>query len=117
MYELLVALGILTFIFFLLASTNALTAYSKHTAVLWIASKHKIFGMLATITAITHMIIAIINDSFRLTGLLTVIALVLTGLFGMLFYKLKKKSLYIAHRVMGPITLVLIIIHVVTNLI
>ena len=47
--------------------------------------------MLASITAITHMIIAIINDSFRLTGLLTVIALVLTGLFGMLFYKLKKK--------------------------
>lgn len=117
MYELLVILGILTFLFFLLASTNALKTYTDQKSVLWIASKHKIFGMLASLTAITHMIIAIINDSFKLTGLLAVIALLLTGLFGMLFYRLKKKPLYIAHRIMGPITLVLIVIHVITNLI
>ncbi len=114
---LLILLGIVTLLFFLLASTNALKQYTKNKNVIWLASRHKIFGMLASLTAITHMMIAIINNRLVLTGLLSLVALLLTGIFGILFYRLKKKPFYIAHRIMGPITLVLITIHVITNLI
>jgi DMSO/TMAO reductase YedYZ heme-binding membrane subunit len=112
---LIVILGILTVVFFALAMTNGVKKYLKYKPILWIASKHKIFGMTASLFAITHFIIAIINDSLRLTGLLTLVALLLTGFFGMMFYKLKNKKLYIAHRIMGPITFILIIIHIILN--
>ncbi|AUD65741.1 hypothetical protein BK011_08620 [Tenericutes bacterium MZ-XQ] len=115
MDALLIILGILTVVFFVLAMTNGIKKYIKNKPVLWIASKHKIFGMAASLSALTHFIIAIINDALRLTGLLTLIALLLTGAFGMMFSKLKNKKLYIAHRVMGPITFVLIIIHIIFN--
>jgi DMSO/TMAO reductase YedYZ heme-binding membrane subunit len=111
----LIILGILTVIFFILASTNGIKRYYKNNVVIWISSKHKLFGMLASITALMHFIIALSLDELRLTGLLTLIALLITGAMGMLFYKLKKKPLYMVHRIMGPITLILIIIHMILN--
>lgn len=108
-------LGIGIVIFFVLSMTNGVKKYVKIKPVLWIASKHKIFGMTAASLALIHFVIAIINDSLRLTGLLTLVALLLTGAFGMMFYKLKNKKLYILHRIMGPITFVLIIIHIILN--
>ncbi len=116
MEVLLIVLGIFTSLFFLLALTNVLKSKVKHKSIIWISSNHKLFGMLASITAVAHLVIAIVIEQLRITGLLALIALLLTGLFGMLFSKLKKKELYIAHRIMGPITFTLILIHVITNL-
>ena len=115
MDALLVVLGLLTVVFFGLAMTNGVKKYLKYKPILWVASKHKIFGMTASLFAVIHFVIAIINDSLRLTGLLTLIALLLTGAFGMMFSKLKNKKFYIAHRIMGPITFILMIIHIILN--
>ena len=112
---LLIILGILTVVFFTLAMTNGIKKYIKNKPILWIASKHKIFGMAASLFAVTHFIIAIVDNSLRLTGLLTLIALLLTGAFGMMFSKLKNKKFYIAHRIMGPITFIFMIIHIILN--
>ena len=112
---LLTVLGILTVVCFVLAMTNGVKQYMKNKPILWIASKHKIFGMSASLFAIIHLIVAIIDDSLRLTGLLALISLLLTGAFGMMFSKFKNKKLYIMHRIMGPMTFVLIIIHIILN--
>jgi DMSO/TMAO reductase YedYZ heme-binding membrane subunit len=111
----LFVLGILILFFFLLAMTNGVKRYTKSALVKKIAKKHKLFGMLASATALLHMIIAIIDQSFRATGLLVLVSLILTGLFGMLFYKTKQKNMYILHRIMGPITFILIILHIILN--
>jgi hypothetical protein len=115
MKVLLLIFGILIIVFFLLAMTNGVKRYTKSVLVKKIAKKHKLFGMLASTTALIHMIIAIIDQSFRVTGLLVFISLLLTGLFGMLFYKTKQKNMYILHRIMGPLTFALIILHIVLN--
>lgn len=108
-------LGILIVVFFLLTLTNGVKRYTKSALIKKIAKKHKLFGMLASATALIHMIVAIIDQSFRVTGLLVLISLLLTGFFGMLFYKTKQKPIYILHRIMGPVTFVLIILHIILN--
>lgn len=110
---LLILLAVFTVIFFLLASTNGIKKYTDYPFVKKIASKHKIFGMLANLSAISYLIIVIIIDQLQFTELLVVISLFLTGLFGILFYKLKIKALYVVHRIIGPITFILMIIHVI----
>lgn len=112
---LLSILGISIVIFFVLSMTNGVKKYVKIKPVLWLASKHKIFGMTAVSLALIHFVVAIINDQLRLTGLLTLAFLILTGAFGMMFYKLKNKKFYILHRIMGPITFVFMIIHIILN--
>jgi len=114
--ELILAiLGILIVVFFGLASINGLKRYIKSPLIKEIAKKHKLFGMLATFTALIHMLVAVIDGKLRITGTLALIALIATGMMGMMFANQKSKALYIAHRIMGPVTLVLIIIHILFN--
>jgi len=112
---LLVVLGILTAICLLLALSNGLKPYFKHKALKMVYRNHKGFGMLATLFGLSHFLVAILNESLRLSGMLSLIALVLTGVFGMAFSKLKQKPLYIVHRGFAVITFVLIIVHIVVN--
>jgi len=109
-------LGYLIVLFFLLASTNGLKKYTSNKLVKKVASNHKLFGMLATITAFVHLVVNVSNNNLRPFGLITLLLLLATGALGASFYKLKNKKLYIAHRILGPITLLSIIIHVLTNL-
>jgi hypothetical protein len=108
-------LGILIVVFFFLASVNGVKKYVKSPIITKIAKQHRIFGMLATFTALIHMLIAVINGDLRITGALALISLIITGMMGMLFSKGKTKALYIAHRIMGPLTFVLIVIHIILN--
>ncbi len=111
----LTLLGILIVVFFFLASLNGIKKYVKSPIINQIAKQHRIFGMLATFSALIHMLVAVIGGDLRITGTLALISLVVTGMMGMLFSKQKTKALYIAHRIMGPLTLVLIVIHIIFN--
>lgn len=111
----LMILGILTVVFFLLASVNGVKRYIKSPLITQLAKKHRLFGMLATITALIHMLVAVMDGSLRITGTLALISLIATGMVGMMFSNTKSKALYIAHRMLGPITMVLMIIHIVFN--
>ena len=108
-------LGILTAVSFLLAATNGLKPYVKHPIIKAIGSKHRIFGMAATFLALVHMTIALSSGELRPTGALALLGLISTGMLGMLFSEKKSKALYIAHRIAGPVTFVLILIHIIFN--
>jgi len=105
-------LGYVILAFYLLASTNALKRYTKNPAVRWIASKHRIFGILATVTALVHFIVNLTNGNTSPTGLLTLLLLIATGALGYLFKQKKSKKLYIAHRITGPLVLVSVLLHI-----
>ena len=111
----LMILGILIVVFFSLASINGVKRYVKSPIITEIAKKHRLFGMLATITALIHMLVAVIDGSLRITGTLALISLIFTGMAGMMFLNNKSKALYVAHRILGPITMVLIVIHIIFN--
>lgn len=107
--------GVLTLIFAILAAMNMATKYTDLSFVKFIASKHKIFGMLTTLSALVHMVIAITGSNLRITGLLALVSIILTGVFGMLFSVKKEKWMYQAHRIMGPLSFLMILIHVIFN--
>ena len=108
-------LGILTVIFFLLASLNALKRYMKNPFIKKLASQHRLFGMLASLTALVHMLLAMIDGNLRITGALALIALIATGFMGMMYSTQKTKPFYIAHRILGPLTLLFIVLHIILN--
>ncbi len=109
---LITILGILAATFFVLAATNGLKRYVKHPWVKSIAKKHRLFGMLASFTALIHMVVAVSMGELRITGSLALLGIFTTG---MLFSEKKTKALYIAHRIAGPVTFVLILIHIIFN--
>lgn len=112
---LITILGILAATFFVLAATNGLKRYVKHPLVKSIAKKHRLFGMLASFTALIHMVVAVSMGELRITGSLALLGIFTTGMLGMLFSEKKTKALYIAHRIAGPVTFVLILIHIIFN--
>lgn len=115
MYEFYLVTGILILTFFSLAAINGLKPFVKLGIINKLSKHHKIFGMLATATAFIHMGYALSQGDLRITGTLTLLSLMSTGLFGMLFATQKKKWMYVVHRVMGPLTMVFAIIHIVLN--
>lgn len=111
----LTVLGVLSFLMFVLASMNGLRKYTKHQWIKKISKNHKIFGLSATLLALVHLILAISLGELRLTGLLALVFLMLTGFTGMLFAKLKKKLYYKLHRILGPLAFIFILIHMILN--
>jgi DMSO/TMAO reductase YedYZ heme-binding membrane subunit len=108
-------LGYATGFFFLLTALNALKKHTKIKAIKTLGSYHREFGMITVLLALSHFILNIVEGNTNLIGFLGLFALMTTGFLGYLFYKLKKKNLYLAHRIMGPIAFLLIIIHILTN--
>jgi len=107
--------GILILVFFTLAAANGVKKFIKLPLIDAIAKQHRVFGMLTTLTAFIHAGYALSMDMLRLTGSATLISLILTGVFGMLYYQKKKKWMYIVHRITGPLTLFLVIVHIILN--
>jgi hypothetical protein len=105
-------LGYIIVLFYVLAATNGLKRYTKNTIVRNIAKKHVLFGQLAVGTAIVHFIVNISNGNTNILGFITLLLLIATGALGYLFKTKKIKKLYIAHRIVGPITVVAIILHI-----
>ena len=107
--------GSLIVLFFLLVSVNGFKQFTDSKVVTAIAKQHRIFGMLATLSAFIHMGYSVSQGQLRPTGAITLISLLATGTFGMLFATKKKPWMYIVHRIMGPVTVVFIIIHIIFN--
>ncbi|MCU0105501.1 hypothetical protein N7603_07500 [Acholeplasma vituli] len=108
-------LGILTAVFFVLAATNGLKPYLKQPFMKKIYQNHRIFGMIAAFLAMIHMVVAISSGELRVTGALALLSLFSTSMLGMLFSEKKSKALYVAHRIIGPVTFILIFIHIIFN--
>lgn len=115
MDKLLGALGFLIIVLFLAASLNGFKKYLSEDSRKFISKNHQYFGMAASFFAVVHMVIAITLGELRVTGLLALLALIGTGVMGMLFKKLKKKNFYVLHRIFGVFAVVMIIIHIVFN--
>lgn len=111
----LTLLGIFTLIFFVLAGTNGLKRVIRHPAVKAIAKKHRLFGVLAATTALAHMIVAVAGDHLRLSGLIALLGVIATAILGTAVFKLKQKRMLLIHRIIGPLTFVSIIIHMIIN--
>lgn len=110
-------LGYVIVVFFLLSMTNGLKRYIKAKPIMMIARQHRLFGMLATLTAFVHMAVNLLNGNLNPLGALSLLALISTGAFGYLFSKNpKQRNLYIAHRVAGIVAFVAITVHVIGNL-
>ncbi len=110
-------LGYTAVAFFLLAATNGLKRYTKNKVVRAIAKQHKLFGLAATLTAVVHLIVNLINGNTNPLGLIALILLITTGTLGGAFFKTKKKQLYPLHRIAGPLAMVAILIHIIFQLI
>jgi hypothetical protein len=108
-------LGILTVIFFLLAGLNGLKKYIKNDFVLFFSKHHKRFGFLSIVTAIIHMTVAVSSGELRITGTIALLGVITTGALGFIFYSEKQKGYYLAHRIAGPVTFLLILIHILFN--
>lgn len=105
-------LGYIILFFYLLAATNGIKRYTKNPAVRWIASKHQLFAQIALGVALIHFIVNLSNGNTSLTGLITLLLLIATGALGYLFKKKKSKQLYIAHRIVGPLVLLSVLLHI-----
>ncbi len=108
-------LGILTVVFFCLAATNKLRRSVKNKTLKKVISYHYVYGAIAVTLALVHMVIVLINGDFRITGLIALIMIIATGTFGGAFKKLRKKNLFKVHQVIGPLTFVAILIHIIFN--
>lgn len=101
--------------FFALAGSNGLKPYIKSTILSVIAKRHKLFGMLSSVAALIHMSYALFNGQLRISGSLALLGLIATGAFGATFSKSKDKRLYLLHRIAGPVTAGLIVLHIIVN--
>lgn len=107
--------GILTAVLFFLAATNGIKKYVNNGAIQWLASQHKLFGALAAVSAITHMTIAVSSGELRVTGTAAMLGVLVTAFLGGGFFQKGSRWLYVGHRIAGPATAVLIIIHIIFN--
>ncbi len=115
METVLAILGFLTLTFFLLASLNALKRFVKVPFILKLAKQHRIFGVTSAFLALIHMFVAVLDGELRITGALALIALICTAMMGLVYSQQRSKAFYIVHRIMGPLTLVLMIVHMILN--
>ena len=105
-------LGYLILLFYLLAATNGVKKYWNADFIKAISKQHRLFAMLATFTALVHFVVNIINNNTSITGFLTLLLLLTTGLFGYLFSKTKDKKYYKLHRIVGPLVLFTVLLHI-----
>jgi hypothetical protein len=108
-------LGIITTVFFVLAGVNGLKKYVKSPIITSLAAQHKLFGALAAVSALVHMVVAISFGELSITGTLSLVAVIGTGVLGFLFSDRKEKKFYVYHRIAGPVALLLIIAHIILN--
>jgi hypothetical protein len=108
-------LGIITTVFFVLAGVNGLKKYVKSPIITSLAAQHKLFGALAAVSALVHMVVAISFGELSITGTLSLVAVIATGALGFLFSDRKEKKFYVYHRIAGPVALLLIIAHIILN--
>jgi len=93
-------------LFFALAGANGLKRYIKSPILSAITKRHQLFGVISSIAALGHMFFAFINADLRISGMLALLGL---------FSQSKDKRIYLLHRIAGPVTAGLIVLHIIVN--
>lgn len=107
--------GITAVVFFLLASLNGLKRKVKNPTFRKIASYHYYYGALAAFAAIIHMTFAVSGGNLRITGAIALLLLLTTTMLGSTFKQTKSKNVFKWHKLLGPLTLLAIIVHIILN--
>jgi hypothetical protein len=102
--------------FYVLAGLNGLQPYVRSSVLRAITRRHRLFGTLSSVAALGHMFYAFYLGMFRISGSLALIGLFATGLTGALFSQSQDRRLYLLHRIAGPITAGLIVLHLIVNI-
>ncbi len=85
----------------------------------FVVQKHRWFGLGATVTMITHLILQIMFAWVSTTGLIAAALLAINGFIGAFMqFKLKGKRgpLLLVHRAMGVLLIAAIAVHVITKI-
>lgn len=105
-------LGMITFALLILQLTNNV----KGKGVKWVdrlSKHHKLMGIATGVTAILHASIAVTAGEYRYTGVVTMIALLITGYLGS--QQDKGKNVLKWHKIFASATLLLAIQHMILN--
>lgn len=102
--------------FFVLAGLNGLQPYVRSSILRAITRRHRLFGTLSSVAALGHMGYAFYLGMFRISGSMALIGLFTTGLTGALFSQSQNRRLYLMHRIAGPVTAGLIVLHIFVNM-
>lgn len=108
-------LGIITAVFFVLAALNGVKKFVKNPLITALANQHRLFGALAAVSALIHMVVSVSFGELSITGTLSLVALIVTGAMGFLFSERKEKKYYVYHRIAGPVAFVIILAHIILN--
>lgn len=108
-------LGIITAVFFVLAALNGVKKFVKNPLITALANQHRLFGALAAVSALIHMVVTVSFGELSITGTLSLVALIVTGAMGFLFSERKEKKYYVYHRIAGPVAFVIILAHIILN--
>jgi len=101
--------------FFALAGLNGLQPYVRSSILRAITKRHRLFGTLSSVAALGHMFYAFYYGEFRISGSLALIGLFTTGMAGAFYSVTQDRRLYLLHRIAGPITAGLIVLHNFVN--
>lgn len=101
--------------FFVLAASNGMKKFIKHLLMTALAKQHRLFGALAALSALVHMVVSISFGELSITVTLSLVALIVTGAMGFMFIDRKEKKYYVYHRIAGPVAFLIIIAHIIVN--
>lgn len=107
--------GILTVFFVVLAAMNGLKGTVKNKGFRNVMRYHTMFGGLAALSALTHMTFNLIEGNLRITGTVALIMVLGTAILGGSFQHTRNRTLFKYHRLIGPLSLVAILIHIIFN--
>ena len=107
--------GFLTLTFVVLAGLNGLKRKVKNRPYKNLMRYHTLFGGLAALSALVHMTLNLIEGDFRITGTIAILLVLAAATLGGSFKQTHKKTLFKYHRVIGPLSLIAIVIHIIFN--
>lgn len=107
--------GFLTILFVVLSGMTGMKKYTKNKVVVFLGSKHRIFGVLAVVSSLVHFVLNMIGGNTNVLGFLILVLLVAAVIGGNLVKPLKSKLILTVHKMVGPLVLLLAVIHIFTN--
>lgn len=107
--------GFLTLLFVVLAGLNGLKGKVKNRTFRNLMRYHTLFGGLAALSALVHMTLNLLEGDLRITGTIALVMVLATATLGGSFKKTHNKTVFKYHRVIGPLSLVAIVVHIIFN--
>ncbi|MFP4078920.1 MAG: hypothetical protein ACLFUQ_07235 [Candidatus Izemoplasmataceae bacterium] len=107
--------GFLTVFFVVLAALNGMKRKVKYKPFRRLMRYHKLFGGLAAVSALLHMSLTLLEGELRITGTIALLFVLTTAFLGGSFHHTKDKRFYKIHRIIGPLSLLAILVHIIFN--